>query len=146
MIDKMIRNSPIFGEFLPEDQVRYFSFSKEKVTNHVDTFYYTVKIEGDTRDPREEVLALLDRLSAARNKKAFNPSLEVTFFDLGGSRLFPWKSGKKRQFPFSREHFKGNACKCKNYRGDKTVERNKGYEKHGIKKVVKADAVTDGKH
>ena len=82
MITKEVRQSPIFGEFSPEEQDRYFNLSKEKVTNHVDTLYYTVKVYGDSNEPSENMQALLEQLSAFRTKKAFNPSVEVVLFGL----------------------------------------------------------------
>lgn len=82
MITKEVRQSPLFAEFSPEEQDRYFNLSKEKVTNHVDTLYYTVKVYGDSNEPSENMQALLEELGAFRTKKAFNPSLEVILFGL----------------------------------------------------------------
>ena len=62
MILKEIKASPVFGEFSPEEQDRYFNLSKEKVCAHVDTLYYTVSIFGDDNECPPGVEALLNQL------------------------------------------------------------------------------------
>ena len=82
MIPREIRASPIFGEFSPEEQDRYFNLSKEKVTAHVDTLYYTVSIFNDSNDCCEGVQALLNQLRGFKSQKAFSPLTTIDYFGL----------------------------------------------------------------
>lgn len=82
MISREIRASPIFGEFTPEEQDRYFNLSKEKVCAHVDTLYYTVSIFNDSNDCPEGVQAMLDQLKGLKIQKALYPSSSFEFFGL----------------------------------------------------------------
>ena len=82
MISKEIRASPVFGEFTPEEQDRYFSLSKEKVTAHVDTLYYTVSIFNDCNECPPGVEALLNQLSGLKHLKATFPDKTVDYLGL----------------------------------------------------------------
>ena len=82
MIPKEIKASPIFGEFSPEEQNRYFNLSKEKVCAHVDTLYYTVSISDDSNECPPGVEELLNTLQSEKIKKALYPSQAVEFFGL----------------------------------------------------------------
>ena len=82
MISREIRASPIFGEFSPEEQDRYFNLSKEKVCAHVDTLYYTVSIFGDDNECPPGVEALLNQLHGFKLQKALFPSKTFDFFGL----------------------------------------------------------------
>lgn len=82
MIPKEIKASPIFGEFSPEEQDRYFNLSKEKVCAHVDTLYYTVSIFGDDNECPPGVEALLNQLRGFKLQKALYPSKTIDFFGL----------------------------------------------------------------
>ena len=83
MIDKKVKASPIFGEFTPEEQNRFFDYRKEKVSAHVDSLYYTVSIVGDkVENDDRRFLDLINDLVFVRQKKQFNQSLEVDYFGL----------------------------------------------------------------
>ena len=82
MILKEIKASPVFGEFSPEEQDRYFNLSKEKVCAHVDTLYYTVSIFGDDNECPPGVEALLNQLHGFKLQKALFPSKTFDFFGL----------------------------------------------------------------
>ena len=82
MVDKIIKQSPIFGEFSPEEADRYFSLSKEKVTAHVETFYFSVSVFNDSNDCSENMQALLQTLTNLRLQKSFNDSAPVEFYGL----------------------------------------------------------------
>lgn len=82
MIPKEIKASPIFGEFSPEEQDRYFDLSREKVCAHVDTLYYTVSIFNDGNDCPEGVAELLESLHNLKIKKALYPSSDCEFYGL----------------------------------------------------------------
>ena len=82
MIPKEIRASPIFGEFSPEEQDRYFNLSKEKVCAHVDTLYYTVSIHDDSNECPPGVQELLAQLKSYKQQKIQFPSTTIDFFGL----------------------------------------------------------------
>ncbi len=82
MIPKEIKASPIFGEFSPEEQNRYFDLSREKVTSHVDTLYYTVSIHGDKNECPENVEELLTTLHALKVKKTLCQAEPIGFYGL----------------------------------------------------------------
>ena len=82
MISREIRASPIFGEFSPEEQDRYFDLKKEKVCAHVDTLYYTVSIYNDSNDCLPGVEALLLQLKELKEQKVQFPSKAVEYFGL----------------------------------------------------------------
>jgi len=82
MIPKEIKASPIFGEFSPEEQNRYFNLSKEKVCAHVDTLYYTVSIFEDSNECPPGVEELLNTLGAINIKKKLAPSQTIEFYGL----------------------------------------------------------------
>ena len=82
MIPKEIKASPIFGEFSPEEQDRYFNLSREKVCAHVDTLYYTVSIFNDSNECQPGVEGLLNQLKAYKVEKALFPSKTIDFFGL----------------------------------------------------------------
>ncbi len=82
MVDKIIKQSPIFGEFTPEESNYWFNLSKEKVCAHVDTLYYTVSVYDDSNDCSEEMRALLNELAWYKSQKVFNSSAQVEFFGL----------------------------------------------------------------
>lgn len=81
MIPKELKASPVFGEFSPEDQNRYFNLSKEKVCAHVDTLYYTVSIVGDNNEFLE-IVGLLDQLRELKTQKSLFPTKAFEFFGL----------------------------------------------------------------
>ena len=82
MIPKEIKASPVFGEFSPEEQDRYFDLSREKVCAHVDTLYYTVSISEDSNDLLPGVDGLLKELKYCRAQKVTSLSKNVEFFGL----------------------------------------------------------------
>ena len=82
MISREIRASPIFGEFSPEEQDRYFDIKKEGVRAHVDTLYYTVSIQNDSNECPKGVEALLNQLSGFKVQKAMYPAKTIDFFGL----------------------------------------------------------------
>lgn len=82
MIDKNVKASPIFGEFSPEEQNRFFDFSKEKVVAHVDSEYYTCSVYNDSNEPCDGMQALLAVLADLKAKKVANRMLPVEFFGL----------------------------------------------------------------
>ena len=82
MIPKEIKASPIFGEFSPEEQDRYFNLCREKVCAHVDTLYYTVSIYGDKNECPEGVEQLLNQLRAAMVQKKLCQTQYVGFYGL----------------------------------------------------------------
>ena len=82
MIPKELKASPIFGEFSPEEQDRYFDLKKEKVCAHVDTLYYTVSIYNDSNDCPPGVEALLLQLKELKEQKVQFPSKAVEYFGL----------------------------------------------------------------
>ncbi len=81
MITKACRQSPIFSEFTPEEQENYFSLKDRKVTSHVDTFYYTCTIDGDSND-NDCVRAMLDQLKGLKEQRAACYANEVDYFGL----------------------------------------------------------------
>ncbi|MBE6660564.1 MAG: hypothetical protein E7605_04085 [Ruminococcaceae bacterium] len=81
MVTKFFRRSPIYSEFTPEEQERYFSQTDRKVTNHVDTLYYSCTIYGDSNE-NEGVQAMLDQLKVLKDRKAGCYANEVDFFGL----------------------------------------------------------------
>lgn len=81
MIVKSVRQAPVFSEFTQEEQERYFSLSDRKVTNHVDTMYYSCTIFGDSNQ-NENVAMLLQDLHDLRKQKADCYANEVDFFGL----------------------------------------------------------------
>ena len=83
MISKEVKQSPIFGEFTPDEANRYFDFSRDRSVGHVDTLYYTVSIYGDdSQEPTENMAALINELSYQKAKKASNYSADLDFFGL----------------------------------------------------------------
>lgn len=82
MITKEVKTSPIFGEFSPKEQDRYFSLLRDKVRPHVDTLYYTVSIFQDSNEGSEGMQLLLDRLRGLKIQKSAFPSASLYFFDL----------------------------------------------------------------
>ena len=82
MIPKEIKASPIFGEFSSEEQDRYFNLSREKVSAHVDTLYYSVSIFDDSNDPPSGMIELLDLIRAEKAKKSMFPAQNVDVFGL----------------------------------------------------------------
>ena len=82
MIDKIVKASPIFGEFSPDEQNRFFDFSKEKVSAHVDSEYFTCSVLNDSNECSVEMQNLLRVLSDLRQKKLANKALPVEFFVL----------------------------------------------------------------
>ena len=88
MIPDELKASPIFGEFTPEEQDRYFDLRKEKVCAHVDTLYYTVSILSDCNILAEdnesyfELKAFLNRFRALKAQKTMYPTLPVDFMGL----------------------------------------------------------------
>ena len=47
MIEKSVKQSPVFSEFSPSDQNYHFDLKKEKVMAHVDTLYYSCFVYSD---------------------------------------------------------------------------------------------------
>ena len=82
MINKFMKQSPVCSEFSPDDQTYWFDLSRDKVTSHVDTLYYTVEIYNDSNEPKEELVALLDQLRCLKHQKAQNYEAQVDFFGL----------------------------------------------------------------
>lgn len=82
MVDKIIKQSPISGEFSPEELNRYFSLRKEAVSAHVDTFYYTVSVYNDSNECSEEMQDMLNQLGGLKLKKSLNNSSTVEFLGL----------------------------------------------------------------
>ena len=82
MIPKEIKASPVFGEFSPEEQDRYFNLSREKVCAHVDTLYYTVSIFDDSNNAPPGMSELLWELKLQKDKKDKFPSFSIDFHGL----------------------------------------------------------------
>lgn len=82
MIDKCIKQSPVFSEFTPSEQNYHFDLKKEKVMAHVDTLYYACFICGDSNACEENMQALLDQLKALKSQKAADYNSYVEFFGL----------------------------------------------------------------
>lgn len=82
MIVKSIKQSPIYSEFSPEEQEFFFSRKDMKVVPHVDTWYYTVSLYGDSNEPDDNVQAMLDLLKEKKKEKAENYSSPVDLFGL----------------------------------------------------------------
>ena len=83
MIAKDVKQSPIFGEFSPNEANRYFDFSRDRSVGHVDTFYYTVSIYGDDcQEPSEEISGLIGTLSTLKQQKGSNYSADLVFYGL----------------------------------------------------------------
>lgn len=82
MIPKYFKRSPVYSEFSSEEQENFFDFSRDKVTSHIDTLYYTVSLYNDSNEISENLQALLDRLKGLREQKAMNYSASVEFFGL----------------------------------------------------------------
>ena len=81
MIVKSVKQTPVFSEFTPKEQEHHFSLSDRKVTNHVDTLYYSCTIFGDSNQ-NENVAALLADLYDLKKQKSDCYSSEVDFFGL----------------------------------------------------------------
>ena len=60
MITKNVRQSPVFSEFTSEDQAYFFDLSRNKVTSHIDTLYYTVSIYNDSNEVSEGLQDLFE--------------------------------------------------------------------------------------
>ena len=83
MIPKEVKQSPIFGEFSPDEAYRYFDYSRDRSVAHVDTFYYTVTIYGDdSQEPSENLSKMISTLLHFKSEKATNYSATVDFFGL----------------------------------------------------------------
>ncbi len=83
MISKEVKQSPIFGEFSPDEAYRYFDYSRDRSVAHVDTFYYTVSIFGDdSQEPSENMSDLISTLLHLKTQKSTNYSADVDFFGL----------------------------------------------------------------
>ena len=82
MINKSVKQSPIYSEFSPEELENFFSLKEKKVVPHVDTWYYTVSLYGDCNDPDDNIQAMLDLLKDKKKEKAENYSSAVDLFGL----------------------------------------------------------------
>ena len=82
MIQGYIKQSPVYSEFTPEERIEFFDLSRQKVTSHIDTLYYTVSIYKDSNELSENMQALLDRLKVLHSQKASNYSATVDFYGL----------------------------------------------------------------
>ncbi len=87
MVDKIIKQSPIYGEFSPSVSSRWFDISKEKVSAHVDTLYYTVSISDDRNECSGMMSALLNKLCDLKAKKVFNSSAQISFYGLSVEKI-----------------------------------------------------------
>ncbi len=73
---KTHKKSCIFNEFNFEDQKKYFSLTEKKYMPHVDTFYYSIFIKGDTVNSSQKdninfpvgIYKMLDFLQFAKNE------------------------------------------------------------------------------
>lgn len=83
MIDKYVKQSPIFSEFESDEQDSYFSLCTKKVKPHVDTFYYSVFVKGDGEKEFDNMNSLLAELKILRDRKTLNYSEYIDFFGLG---------------------------------------------------------------
>ena len=80
---EVVKRSAIFNEFTSEEQEYWFSVKHKAVSHHVDTLYYSVFIQGDDVNTRDErILGLLNDLHNLKEAKLANASEEVTFFGL----------------------------------------------------------------
>ena len=80
---EVVKRSAIFNEFTPEEQEYWFSIKHKAVSHHVDTMYYSVFIQGDDVNTRDErILGLLHDLQNLKQAKLANMSEEVTFFGM----------------------------------------------------------------
>lgn len=82
MVEKTVERSPIYSEFSPEEIEIYFGLSRQKVVSHIDTFYYTVSLLGDSIEPDDNVHALLNRLWVKKKEKAKDYSSVIEIFGL----------------------------------------------------------------
>lgn len=71
-----IKRMPIYSEFSPEEQEKYFGVSASKVIHNVDTLYYSVRIDSYTWD------AFAEKLKKMREDYDFESDEEVKFCDL----------------------------------------------------------------
>lgn len=81
MIVKSVKQTPVFSEFTPKEQEYHFSLSDRKVTNHVDTMYYSCTIFGDSNQ-NDNIAALLVDLRDLKKRKADCYSNDIDFFGL----------------------------------------------------------------
>ena len=82
MITKNVKQSPVYSEFSPDEQNEFFDLSRDKVSAHIDTLYYTVSVYHDSNAISENMKALLDCLKAVREQKVLCYSSHVDFYGL----------------------------------------------------------------
>lgn len=82
MINKSVKQSPVFSEFSSNDQNYHFDLKKERVMAHVDTLYYSCFVYGDSNACDENMQALLDQLKALKSQKSAAYDAYVEFFGL----------------------------------------------------------------
>ena len=67
-----VLNSKIFTEFSQEEQKKHFGVKEKKVCHHVDTFYYSITLDGDKSDNENVYLSILiNNLKRLKNQKLF---------------------------------------------------------------------------
>lgn len=83
-----VLNSKIFTEFSPEEQKKYFGVKEKKVCHHVDTFYYSITLDGDKSDNENVYLSILiNNLKRLKNQKLSKPGIDLDFQGLDVSSV-----------------------------------------------------------
>lgn len=81
-------NSKIFSEFSPDEQKKFFGVKEKKISHHVDTFYYSISLEGDKVDNDNPHLQLLiSKLKRAKELKLSKPGVDLVFCGLDVSAV-----------------------------------------------------------
>lgn len=86
MIDLQIQRCKIHDHFTKEQQQLYFDRKKQKVTNHIDTLYYTISLV-ENEDTQELIDNLVSDLEDLKQQKQNNPESIITYHDLTFSSI-----------------------------------------------------------
>lgn len=82
----VVKRSLIFNEFTPEEQEYWFAIKEKAVSHHVDTLYYSVFLEDDEVELKNErIFRLLRDVSEVKHTKLANLGEDVQFFGLSVS-------------------------------------------------------------
>lgn len=64
-----VKRTKFFNELSLDNQLKFFDFSVKKIIPHVDTFYYTVSLEGDiTGSIYSGIIEMIDFLSSCKSE------------------------------------------------------------------------------